>query len=422
LLVLGVAAARWCRRWPWTAAHGLGVVALLLACRGVLFYATHVETYLPSAACLAMLAATVTDPRSRSRDVTLWLVLAVLYHQTNVLIVPAILAVSKNLRRDLARVLLPAGGITFALYVLAWRIEGVERGLFSWMLTYAHADVPAWGRVENFSPSGLATLGASQLRMIAPVPESLVTIAGIAFWIALATLVAHHVRRLHGDPTAHRRLALTWLAVQLPFFLWWMPGDPDFFLATLLPLWMLAIAFVDERFRGLRDPVVGGLAVLLLAGNLATTGRILHASAGPAHAEAAALARSAPVDAVLVVDYGVQQQLLYHHAEYDAVEANQFVRRVREGMPPEWAGRPLVLGRRRDRTPRGRGGSPTGRGRVRSPIAGLCDTRLRSREPRGGSWDTSGSRRRIGLRGPPSSATRSNATARGARDDARIYS
>ncbi len=321
LVVLAFGAWRLAGQLRWTPGAAMLAAVALLASRGVLFYATHVETYLPALACLVMFVAVWFRPQHRNLVAAVWLALAVLYHQTNVLLVVPLLVTSEHRRQDFLRVVLPAGVAVMGLYFVGWRLVGSGVELFSWLFTYAQADVPAWGNAGHFSGLGLLTMGASQLRMVLPVPTSYQFVGGGFMLAGLVWLVGWHLRRR--DHQRERRFALVYLAVYLPFFLWWIPSDADFFLATLLPLWwllLLLIADLGERRQGrwLAVPVA-----LLLVGNLWFTARPFHADAGPSHAQAMALHQATDRQTPLVVGYGVQQELLDYTDRQDVFEGDE---------------------------------------------------------------------------------------------------
>jgi hypothetical protein len=299
----------------WRLALGLGrshVMALLtavalLSCRGVMFYSTHVETYLPALACLAMFAAAWFRPQSLAAAAA-WLALAVLYHQTNVLLVLPLLLASNTRRRDFLRVVLPAGAAVVAFYVAGWRLGGSGLAFVPWLLTYLQADVPAWGSSTHFSWGGWQALSLSQMQMILPVPGKAAVLAAVLLPVLLFALAWHHLPRV--ERRRERRFALAWLAVYLPFFLWWIPADPDFFLATLLPLWLLVLLWLGDRrvqptWRHWALPVAA-----LLAGNLWFTVRPLSRDPGELHLLARQVDAAVDRETTLVVGYGLQQELL----------------------------------------------------------------------------------------------------------------
>jgi len=340
VLALGAWRLAGLRRWS----HGGALLAAgaLLSSRGVLYYSTHVETYLPALACLVMFAAVWFKPARSNLTAAAWLALAVLYHQTNVLLVVPMLAVSDRPRRDLLRVVLPAGLAVLGLYIAGWQLAQSSTGFVPWLMTYARADVPAWGSAAHFSTAGLTAMGLSQLRMILPVPEALARPAAVALLAALAGMTWHHLRQT--DYRRERRFALVYLAVYLPFFLWWIPADPDFFLATLLPLWWLALlwlADLDARWRGrwLVVPVV-----LLLAGNLWFTARPFATDPGSDHVLAMKMHAGVSERSAMVVGYGLEQELLFHTNRQAVYEGDALGLQLAAGDRKAWPDGDVVVG------------------------------------------------------------------------------
>lgn len=294
---------------PWAA------VGVLLATRGVLFYATHIETYLPALAWSAVTLRVALNHPPRVLALAGALILAVLYHQTNVMLVAPLLAMA-GLRRSrqlaMAKVSLLAAAVVLTAYLAAWRSDAAGAPFVDFVTTYARAAVPSWGRWDNFGPNGLLSLGLSQSLNLMPTPKWLAA----PMLLAITLLALWHVGRLRapGDELAPlRRFALAMLLCYLAFFLWWMPTDSDFFLATVLPLWVLALLLWRDLGAGPRLRwAPAAAAVVLFSVNFGFTVRPLHRDPGPEHAAAVALHGSAPASAVLVVGYATEQELLYH--------------------------------------------------------------------------------------------------------------
>lgn len=329
LVALAWGAWRLAGRLGWSHGAALLAAVTLLSSRGVLFYSTHVETYLPALACLTLLTAHWFAPRRSDLEAAAWLALAVLYHQTNVLVIVPLLVTSSRWRRDFLRVVLPAGLCILALYILAWRWSPTEAGFVPWVLTYVQADVPAWGALSHFSPTGLAAMGLNQLRMILPVPETSAVAGAGVLLIGVVLLAGYHLRR--SEQRRERRFALVYLGVYLLFFLWWIPSDPDFFLATLLPLWWLGLRLVGDlapRWRG-RWWILPVL--MLLTGNLWFTARPMNADPGPLHARAQVLHHGLAPDVALVVGYGLEQELRYYTDRRDIYEGDALALDVSAG-------------------------------------------------------------------------------------------
>ncbi len=335
------------------------LLSLLLGLRGVMFYTTHAEVYLPALAWLAVTVRLATSPRLRPAPLAGALALAVLGHQTNVLLVPALLAAAMGDRarlRAVAAAVTAAGLVVVAVYAATHAAAAPDRSLAAWMLTYPQAGVPGWGSLSHLSPTGLAALGVSQARNLAPVPETASGPGALAALAIVAALVGWHAVRLRrggreGPVSALRRLALTMLATYLVFFLWWLPSDPDFFLATAWALWLLAIlaaadwATAGPGFSGRRwssTPVLAAAAMALVTGNLTFTVVPQRRTPAPQEAAARALDAAAPADAVIVADYAVQQELRYRTARTGAREGFALCRELQDGAPPAY---PLVIAR-----------------------------------------------------------------------------
>lgn len=323
-------------RWaPVLAAVGL------LALRGVMIYSVRVETYLPAMACLALAAAL-----ARERPVRAWLLvpvlaLAILYHQTNVLVVaPLLVLLGLDNRRSAfgsAGVLVGAGALVLVAYLLAAGNDGSSDGFWAFSLNYAYAPIQAWGNFGYFSAEGVSQLALSQMRMIVPVRDGAAMPGSGAMLAMLVFLAAWHVHRI-GRGADHLRLrlfGLVFLAVYLLFFLWWMPSDIDFFVATLLPLWLLVVILINDLPSSWkrRPPAIALVAVLAL-GNIIFTILPMHRDPGPGRRLALALDRAAPPDAEMVVGYAVQQEMLYFTERTRVHEGDGLARSIGDGGNP----------------------------------------------------------------------------------------
>ena len=338
-----------------------GAALGLLFTRGFWVYATQVEVYLPALGCLALVTWLVArDGATRPAPGTtlvagLLFALAVLYHQTSVLFAAplAVLCVAARGRagwRTAGTITAMAGALTLAAYVGAWLgTGGGERtaaGFARWALGYALQPVPAWGSFAHVGPTGLTALLRSQAANVAGVPDRVAPVVVPLFGAALAALAAWHlravVRRAGARPL--RLFALTWLAVHLAFFLWWLPTDTDFFVVSLLPLTILAalaaadlaalLAATGRLVLGAGGAVA--LAVLAL-GNLLATVAPLHVSRGADYAIAARLAATAPPGCAIGTRFGVRENLRYHFAR-DAIDLDLPLLTARAGRDPASAG------------------------------------------------------------------------------------
>jgi len=348
-VVLGLAA--WCLAGRVFAARASRVMAAvaLLAGRGVMIYSVRVETYLPALACLAVATVLATDRPGRPWLLAPTLALAVLYHQTNVLFVIPLLVLmvssgrSPDRIRDLQRAAATLAGaavLVLAVYLAGFVHEQPREGFWDFTLSYARAPIEAWGSFAYYSPTGVLALAVSQLKMILPVRTGGALVGGWVMLTVLAFLVGWHLqRRRRRAPWGRLRVfSLVFLAVYLLFFLWWMPGDMDFFLATGLPLWLLGLILVADlshRFRSL--PLAGALVLILAAGNIYFTILPMHRDPGPGRTLALALDRAAPAAAEMVTGYSVQQEMLYFTARTGVHEGDGLARKVLAGEAP-WSG------------------------------------------------------------------------------------
>jgi hypothetical protein len=329
----------------------------LLALRGVMIYSVRVETYLPALACLTLAATLAVDRPVRPLLLALVLALAVLYHQTNVLFILPLLVLLIPADRDSGRAgelavliaLAGAGLLVSAAYLAGYQHDQPSGGLWDFALSYARAPVAAWGSFTYFSPSGVQALAVSQLKMVLPVRAGAAWFGGPLMIGTLVFLFAWHGARIwRRAPQMRLRLfALVFLTVYLPFFLWWMPTDMDFFLATLLPVWLLGLLLIGDLPPQVRSLPVGGILVLVLtAGNLVFTIWPMHRDPGPGRKLALALDRAAPAGAEMIAGYSVQQEMLYFTTRTRVHEVEGLARAVSAGEDPwdrDGTGGPAVV-------------------------------------------------------------------------------
>lgn len=324
LATLALAAAAWRFAAPRleSAPRALAAVALLLAARGVLLYATWLEVYLPALA-LALLAAdeAMRDDR-RTLPLALYLAGAVLFHQMAVLMVPALLIARWRDRPTWAAVLL-AGAVTAVVYVAASQGDPV-----GFVFQYAQAGVPGWGEASNLGPRGWIDVGSNLIDALVPLPARLETPGAFVAWIAVAALTVLALGAARRGAVVPP-FAVLWLLVHLLFVLWWLPSELDLYVLALAPLWMLAVDGWRARRRWLSAGSLLGIAALTAALNLAVSVLPNRGGEDPARAEADCLQAAAPSGAVIVTTYPVQQNLIYFHDREDAREWSAEVRGAR---------------------------------------------------------------------------------------------
>ncbi len=263
-----------------------GVGALLLASSYAFwYYAVEVEVY-TIAALFLILALWLLVRLLRQPSSTLALGLgvvqgfAVLFHQTNVLLViPALWVVwrsgdeggkrwlrqaqptaqptAKHLRwlrqaqptaqptakpTLLLAYLLPLGLIVAGAYLgVGVGVSGFRHWeqLYTWMTDYAHTGW--WGGAVDGNK--LAGLGRGLSTSFAESP------AGAWLGLGLVGLLLSNLRGLRQAPAGLVGLLLLWLATYGAFFLWWEPENIEFWIASLPAFYLLLVLCLTDRVR-----------------------------------------------------------------------------------------------------------------------------------------------------------------------------
>jgi hypothetical protein len=224
----------------WWAA--LTAAGLLLFNYGVWYFSVEVEVYILALvwllAVLALLIELVTQPRSRTAPLLgLCLGLAALYHQTNGLLVPVVtcgMLLSPCSWRERFKRLLISGGVAGAIVALGYGLVGFGYNgyrslgqLREWMFFFI--ETGWWGHATR---DRLTDLGAG-------LGNTISTEGAWPFWVAIIALL------VLGLPAAARRwprivaICGLWIAVYGGFFSWWEGENIEFWIGTLLPLWLL---------------------------------------------------------------------------------------------------------------------------------------------------------------------------------------
>jgi len=320
-------------------ALAVALASLLAVCHGFWRFSTQAEVYVPATACLTLYTALALRPaagrrrHARTLGLGLLLALAVLYHQTSVLfVVPLSLAAVAAGRwkgaRDVLAAMVLAGVLVALAYVAAYAMDPsgppTATGFVRFCLLYADHPNPGWGTLANVSLEGVGRSLKSQLANVVPLPvgraRPIVLLAGV-FGAALVALAGAASRAARREPLPRTVLvlALAWLGTYYLFFLWWLPGESEFYVTTLVPLLLLLALVLSrtgtgaERRRGFpagRAVAVG--VVALFAGNLAWSVWPAHRSKGPAYATAADLAAMRPAACTVMSGYAELQNLRYY--------------------------------------------------------------------------------------------------------------
>jgi hypothetical protein len=323
-------------------------LALLLAvCNGFWRFSTQAEVYVPATGCLTLLTYLMVRPSTNrwsvARLLTLCalLSLAVLYHQTSVLyVVPLLLAATmtrkrQELRGAVAAVVL-AGLLVSIAYVVAYALDSAgpptASGFVKFCLLYSNHPNPAWGTVANMTLEGVGRSLRAQLVDIVYLPEGrslpVVLLVGL-FGVALAVLGAAAIRASLREPPQRMVLvlALSWLGTYFLFNLWWLPGESEFYISTLVPL-ILLLALVLSRIRfeserGMDSPAGLAMAavVLVLFGyNLKMAVWPSHCSKGPFYAAAEEIAAISPGKCMVMSGFRELQNLRYYFGTENSTE------------------------------------------------------------------------------------------------------
>jgi hypothetical protein len=324
----------------WLGSQSVGLLGLCWygSSTGLMVFATQAEVYVPAAGAAAVAALfllqLVDAPRSRKARVGLvasW-VIAVLYHQTSVLLlVPMVVVVivvrSRDLAKSFAAVAVTAGSLVLGIYWLAFRVTNASSSevlsLGRYVFSYAFAGGVRWGDVANVSAAGSLRLLESHLwglsTLVGAEPTILITLAlagAGAAWLAW---------RFSGR---RARLvlcyAVTSAVTYLAFFLWWFPVEKEFAVLTGLPMCLALMAgmapLVQERRLGRAGfwSAVSGV-VLISAVNFVGTYRLelrpRHQSPGQAFHRARFLATFDDGSTLRLTEYKVVTSTRFYFAD-----------------------------------------------------------------------------------------------------------
>lgn len=224
----------------WQAA--LVAAGLLVFNYGFWYFSVEVEVYLLALLwllpTLALLIALLRRPDPRySVALGVTVGMAALYHQSNGLLAPIVVAaaaLSDADRRDRIRALLTVGAISGGVVALGYGLAGFGyQGyrslgqLVDWMLFFLRTGW--WGHPTRDT---LTDLGAGLGNSISPE-------GAWGYWLAIGALLALGGRAAIRRWPREVALCCVWIAVYAAFFIWWEAENIEFWIATLLPLWAL---------------------------------------------------------------------------------------------------------------------------------------------------------------------------------------
>jgi len=239
--------------------------ALLGVSYGYWYYSLEVEVYIIASFFLLLCFWLTYNRFQMSSPKSCMLIgllhgLAILFHQTNVLFIFVVLTAlvlptkSKRLCKAIASYLLSlalSAGLPYLLTGLV--INHYSWGSFAhWIIGYAGQRSPSWGHFGPLSPIKAAIglgraivfngwllrslrygvsmdLGALASKMMPTLIIALLTIAPILL----------RFKRISREHPRLTKLCLVWLISYGLFFTWWQPLNPEFWIASLIPIWML---------------------------------------------------------------------------------------------------------------------------------------------------------------------------------------
>ncbi|RRR65817.1 MAG: DUF2723 domain-containing protein [Candidatus Viridilinea halotolerans] len=278
--------------------------------------------------------------------------LAVLFHQTNVLVsLPALVALALGLqaqRQPLvgkpALRLVAAYGLPLA-FVVGGAYLGIGVGLSG--LHDVHA-LYAW--MAGYTTTGFwgGPLGWERLPLLAQgLAQTLALPGGGVVGLVLLTLLLLRWRNLREAPRGLVALSLSWLAIYGAFFIWWEPDNIEFWIASLPPFYLLLLAalFGKGAARDQHWPLLAALlcGLWMLGANFGVVWARGDAERDVQRVIAAALAEaSGPGDLLVVPDDMLELYLPFYAGREQVVSLNQAVAQVGSDWPQACA---LLQGR-----------------------------------------------------------------------------
>lgn len=247
--------------------------------------------------------------------------LAVLFHQTNILLSVPVLVAFVLVRHSIGRrwltagmaYALPLGIIVAGSYLLVgFGISGFRSWsqFMAWIMAYAHTGW--WG--GPITTDNWADLGAG-------LADTVAQPGGALLGLLLLGLLICYLRHL---VQGYQQLVLclsAWLVTYGVFFFWWEPDNIEFWIASLPPLFLLLLLGLQMGGPGWHPGVWVALALglTMLAVNYDSITRRGRMEYDRQRRIAAALAaRSAPGDLLLVPD-GLQELYLPYYEQRDNV-------------------------------------------------------------------------------------------------------
>lgn len=234
------------------------------------YFSAEVEVYVLALVwqllAMALMVELVSRPRPRTAPLLgVALGMAALYHQTNGLLVPiTMLAVALapiSWQRKLLA-LVVSGAISAVIVAtgylgIGFGINGYRSlsELRNWMFFFV--ETGWWGHATR---DRWTDLGAG-------LGNTISTRGALPYWIGIVIITVLGIPSWRRWPRI-TVLALAWLALYSAFFIWWEPDNIEFWIASLLPLWLLlglSIAGIGNRWLSIAAQGVGLVGIASLA-------------------------------------------------------------------------------------------------------------------------------------------------------------
>jgi len=323
---IGAASVYVIARQLFGAAGGVATAIAVLLSHGFWVFGTQPEVYVPAVgAAMAASALLLTAPPAgpsplRLVAITIFWVIAVLYHIVNVVLFVPFLAYFHLTRGrrgwwQWAATSCVAGGIVVATFLgaYAWTADSLSvGGFFTWLLEIANRPLTNWGTVANWDPADIVRGLWNQIEALVIWPQSLsgpldypwyqVPLAFVVGSVTGTSLLWNVVAVWKArDLLAPRVYFLTLFAVWFLIFTWWDPSVHKFYIHSAIPLiFLVAFAVRDVSRAGLLPSGIVPAAVTLaivVTGVLNVSSVLeLRRSRGPYYAEAAKLVELTPPD------------------------------------------------------------------------------------------------------------------------------
>ena len=304
-----------------SAAIAVLVPVILLFCNGFWTYATQIEVYIPGIFFSLLFFWSLTRKKRTPATIAVSIVgfsMAVLFHQTNVLLaIPLFFLLGKNDWKNAVAISFTAGAVVLGAYVWVMISEGYSIGLngfTAFSLKYAVSGQEGWGTFSNWMPMGWFELFASQTGNFIRQSYAHVVVYWLVFTFGIIWLLVFAFKCLKQNSNSQSliRFCLIWIITNYIFFLWWLPKEGEFFIATLIPLVLLLAIQINGMIWKYSKAILPILLLVILGFN----GFVFyqkHTQANNFGLRAQQIASISDESTVVVTDFFTEQYLEFFH-------------------------------------------------------------------------------------------------------------